>query len=163
MTNFNKDDKNDDMSIEDILASIRKYVVDDGENNQSKDEQQQDTSTDINQNGIVINLEKSQISEPDNSEQQEMESEESSTIMYTKSEILASNTSTNPIGKLTNALKSYGSTKKQDKSPEMLTIDKFLEKVATPMIEKWLENNMEQIVERMVDREIEKLKNESSS
>jgi cell pole-organizing protein PopZ len=161
MTNFDKDNRNDDMSMEDILASIRKYVSGDGENNQSKGEQKQDTSVDINQDEVVINLEKSQIADPStkNIDPKEVVEKELSNVMYTKSETLVSNTN-NPFERLTNTLKECDFPKKQDKNHKMLTIDKFLEQLATPMIEKWLDSNLEQIIERVVDKEIEKLKDE---
>jgi cell pole-organizing protein PopZ len=153
-------DRDDDMSIEDILASIRKYVTDPGSPSvpQDKEEtsQQDDNSGNLGHDENVISLDKSQIAE----EKEGGEELSIDAALYAES-TPASGVTVSPFGKLTNALKSYGKPKEQNVRPESPTIDKFLEEVAKPIIEKWVEGNLEQIVEKIVEREIERIKNEN--
>lgn len=185
----------DDMSMEDILASIRKYVADDdikksqqqnGTIEQASLTRNHDISNNDNSDDTVVKLNESQVvlENIDNDYQDDNTIIAESTkhnqnyeppISYTEVSSLSSSVVTNneneaaggPFNKLANALKAYGKPRmnnndsinsKNTEDKNMLTIDKFLESIATPIIEKWVANNITKIVESAVDREIEKLK-----
>jgi cell pole-organizing protein PopZ len=168
MVKFDKDHERDEMSIEDILASIRKYVTNgDNDVSQQQDEQpQQDAASYLNDEVTVVDLEQSQVMNQKTADEESVLLNEN--VAETNSQVIFSESTfnteapVNPFGKLTNALKSYGHPKKQNKQLECLTIDKFLENLAVPIIETWLNNNLERIVEQKVDENIEKIKNDCS-
>lgn len=178
MTNFNDNNRKDDMSMEDILASIRKYVADD-DNKQPEDRivSEKHTHEDFPKNETVIKLSESQIVDHEKSPQNQSETRlqtnvNESPATYSEVSSLSMNTmdaspeklssKESPFNKLANALDTYGKSKSEnnkDSAGSALTVDKFLESLATPIIEKWVENNIPRIVEKAVDREIQKLKN----
>ncbi len=179
MTNFDDRD-NKDMSMEDILASIRKYVAEDDINkasSESKDDKNV-VKNEYDSDQTVIKLDESQIISEDSKEipttinsDSTYSPTSSNPATYTEVSSLSASVvnvpnsenkrSDNPFNKLATALKAYGRPHETPaKSPrkESLTIDKFLENIATPLIEKWINDNLNQIVEQAVDREIQKLK-----
>ncbi|MDR2074850.1 MAG: DUF2497 domain-containing protein [Holosporales bacterium] len=165
MKEFDKNNRSDEMSMEDILASIRKYVTNgDGNDSQQNEQPQQDAAPYVNGEEIVIDLEKSQVTDQKADESMllnEHVTENSSKVIFSESTSNI-NVPVNPFGKLTNALKSYGHPKEQNRQPEYLTIDRFLRDLAMPIIEKWLNDNLERIIEKKVDENIEKIKNDCS-
>jgi cell pole-organizing protein PopZ len=143
-----------EMSMEDILASIRKYVADTEDPVQSNsNEYSNNQNSGSSNNSVVINLEKSQIAlQP--TEETKYKQEQ----INNKPNNSSNKADINPFGKLTNALKAYGKHKEEENKSTQLTLDKFLENIATPAIKEWIEQNMARIVEEVVNREIEKLK-----
>lgn len=172
MTNFN--DRKDDMSMEDILASIRKYVAEDDSKQSSEVDAEHHVSEDFPNSDSVIRLNESQIASSEEEMQENLannnEKEIYNSETYSEVSTLSMNTvdtpppsRESPFNKLADALNTYGKNKpqsKKDTTQETLTIDKFLENLATPIIEKWVANNIFKIVEQAVDREIQKLKND---
>ncbi len=177
MNNFN-DNKND-MSMEDILASIRKYVAEDDNKQTSETDSGNHASENLpnsESSDSIIRLNESQIATPEgeiqesqenlvkNNENKNYNSETYSEVSTLSMNTVDTSTSSkeSPFNKLANALNTYGKNKtqnKKDTTQEILTIDKFLKNLATPIIEKWVSNNISKIVEEVVDREIQKLKN----
>lgn len=161
----------DDMSMEDILASIRKYVADDDvKQSQEQTEQEVSMHENFSTGSPIIKLNESQIIDNDNSDQpQKTQESDENPVTYSEVGTLSMNTvaphsesgNENPFNKLTNALNSYGKNKEEKRKnlSNTMTIDKFLESIATPVIEKWVQNNISRIVEEAVDKEIQKLKN----
>jgi cell pole-organizing protein PopZ len=178
MDKLGDEKRDDDMSMEDILASIRKYVTDDASASNSSSV----GSTGKNED-MTIKLEESQIvkSGPRKINEKTEDSHalsEEVPVTYTQSSSLSQgvadspknrqdmdlHTSTTisginatktdgPFNRLASALKAYG--KPERKSP---TIDEFFEEIATLLIKKWMDNNLPSITERIIEKEIEKLK-----
>lgn len=175
MVNFERRD--DEMSMEDILASIRKYVSED-ENKSKAEEKTDNVEPPQGKEETVISLSETQIVNSESKNSSEEQSKESSTVpeedpvTYSEISSLSMNTiseapsyshgDSNPFSKLADALKVYGEgTKHQEKtdSAQGVTIDVFLRDLAGPLISQWIKENLPKIVEEMIDREIQKLKN----
>ena len=163
MVNFS--DKNEEMSMEDILASIRKYV---SEEDEAKKENKPTNQKDVSESDNVITLDQSHISEEEPStaielphipEQNQEFYEEKSTLSEQVSE---SPSRKSPFGKLADTIKTYNKKAEQNihQNASQLTIDKFLSEIAAQVIQKWVDANLRNIVEEIVMREIEKIKSE---
>lgn len=174
--NFSNTPSDEEMSMEDILSSIRKYV--------SEEDEKKNTESSISQpieeehyNGVdsVIKLQESNIVSPTsvvssenpvniNTKEPVISYEEKSTLSENVVNIPESKIRKNPFGQLADALTSYGknkaSSKHQDKKESSPTIDQFLTSITEKMIEKWINENLNDLVERIVTREIEKMKSE---
>ncbi len=161
----------EEMSMEDILSSIRKYVSEEDERkNTDSIISQHNGEEHYNDTDSVIKLQESNIVSPvENSA--DIPSEES-VISYNEKSTLSESVvnapqlivKKNPFGQFADALTSYGkskiSSKSQDKKESSPTIDQFLTAISGKMIEKWINENLNDIVEKIVIREIEKMKSE---
>ncbi|MDR1390879.1 MAG: DUF2497 domain-containing protein [Holosporales bacterium] len=159
----------EEMSMEDILSSIRKHVSETDENKE-KDlyegggEGDSDTET-------VISLDESSVvaENPDHSfEIPESFKKEASLIYEEKSSLseevlhVKENRSRGPFEQLTNALNSYGKSKllPPKEKGNQLTVEQLFFSIAENVVEKWVKDNMRKLVEEMVSREIERIKSE---
>ncbi|MDO4975478.1 MAG: DUF2497 domain-containing protein [Alphaproteobacteria bacterium] len=173
--NFSNTPSEEEMSMEDILSSIRKYVSEEDEKkNASVNTPQCIEEEHYNNTDSVIKLQKSNIVSSDSIENSQPivnVSTEEPLISYNEKSTLSENivtnsepTKKNPFGQLAEALTSYGknkaTSKPQEKKESALTIDQFLTRVTEEMIEKWIDKNLNNIVEKIVIREIEKMKSE---
>jgi cell pole-organizing protein PopZ len=142
MTHFNKDDK--EMSIEEILSSIRKYVSDVEETGQQamSSSQEEIVVKERSEDTEFIKLDKSQIIEN--------ETEETNYSKENPSD-LTRQSKTGVFDKLTEALKTYGKPKQPQYDHEVYQFFKLI-------IKEWLDKNLPQIAEELVMREIEKLR-----
>ncbi|MDR0552761.1 MAG: DUF2497 domain-containing protein [Holosporales bacterium] len=164
MTKFDNGGNQDDMSMEDILASIRKYVSDDeAKRGQSQkgdlgNNAYRGASADSISPDIVVKLEENQIVE-----EEEEVPKGGHNFYEIPDEFLHRKEGGNPFNRLSSVLKSHPKTSKKaaDKT-KTVTVDNFLRELATSMIEEWIDNNLEKMVIYIVEREIEKIKNQTS-
>lgn len=183
MVGFNK--KDEDMSMEDILSSIRKYVSEEDISKSNKFTSSPNENKDIINNDKVINLDASSVFSQDNDDNinnmkpSPMESDAlqrydiDTLISDNNNNIIKNNTVDNnkelngiengsPFNKLAEALKTYGKQKKvkmSDLSYNM-TVEQFLKTVVENYVQKWMDENLKKIVEQIVLKEVEKLKSE---
>jgi cell pole-organizing protein PopZ len=171
----NRGKRNDEMTMEDILSSIRKYV---SEEESGKNEAPTEKINDVPDSGQfvpdadsnVINLGADDvanhseppvapgISQPPPSRGDSLRYVEQSDLAE---EVITIPSRPGPFDKLTNALKSYGKpAPKGGEKPEMEMIFNFFRSIVEEKVDKWLEDNMLAIVEGAVLREIEKIKAE---
>ena len=169
-TNKNPDDE---MSMEDILSSIRKYVSEDKSdehNEENKDGVSEEIDNDAEKDNI-ISLSESQIVR-DKIEVQP-EPKESDTQVYSEKSTLSAEVvnpeptivrkKTSPFEQLTNALNAYGKNKvarERSNTAGSRTVDQLFSEIAERVIQQWVDTNMEIFVEKIVMREIEKIKAE---
>ena len=169
-TNKNPDDE---MSMEDILSSIRKYVSED------KPDENPEENKDVISGGMdndaskdnVITLNEAQIVQ-DKVESQPVAKASDSQVYSEKStlsaEVVSSEPSMvrkkpSPFEQLTNALNSYGKNKlarEKSNTAGSRTVDQLFSEIAERVIQQWVNSNMETFVEKIVMREIEKIKAE---
>ena len=176
MSNFNEKRQSEDMSMEDILASIRKYVSDEeGKTTSSSEENQVEEHDDlpIPAENVIKLSESNVISEerqptiklharnenynPDTYE------EKSTLAMEVDTPHVVKKQSGGPFDKLADALKSYGKPKEKvtkQAGISDITLEQFLSEIAARVIEDWAEKNLRKISEEIVVREIEKIKSE---
>ena len=183
MVGFNK--KDEDMSMEDILSSIRKYVSEEDISKSNKFTSSPNENKDIINNDKVINLDASSVFSQDNDDNinnvktSTMESDTlqrydvDNLIGNNNNNIIKNNTVDNnkelngtengsPFNKLAEALKTYGKQKKvkmSDLSYNM-TVEQFLRTIVESYVQKWMDENLKKIVEQIVLKEVEKLKSE---
>ncbi len=163
----------EEMSMEDILSSIRKYVSEEDEKkNADSSISQHNEEEHYNDTDSVIKLQESNMVSPISVESSGDIPSEESVISYSEKSTLSENVvntpqsiiKKNPFGQLADALSSYGrnkiSSKTQDKKESSPTINQFLTDITEKMIEKWINENLNDIVEKIVIREIEKMKSE---
>lgn len=161
---LNDQDK-EDMSMEDILESIKRYVSSDGT------EDQGGPSPSLGKKETVIELTSEQLVTPDIEEPDEVISVSSDiqvdseiyrdpgTISQETAKMEKEKISFNkPFEKLTDALRSYGKQQKTVQVSVRSPVDQFFIEIATPIIETWVKKNMQKIVEGIVEKEIEKIK-----
>ncbi len=140
-------DEKDDMSIEDILASIRKYVAEDD----SKTEQVEDDEQ------SVIHLTKEQVaenvdefSEKDQTNATDVKAVEHTSSPTAKPHEEQQRKSSNPFSKLASAIVERKKPEHHAKSG----IDEWLEEIVRNEIGKWLDNNLQYIVESEVNKQV---------
>ncbi|MDR1288792.1 MAG: DUF2497 domain-containing protein [Holosporales bacterium] len=178
----NGNKRGDEMSMEDILSSIRKYVSEDGlprnEGSGEKDDDNSDHVSDDQDPALnVINLGMDHVvghsaspatpnigshrNQGDSlrfSEQSDL-SEEVITIPQQPS--LKQRSGPGPFDKLTDALRSYGKNRPKDgEKTEMETVFGFVRSIVEEKVDKWIEDHMQSTVEEAVLREIERIKAE---
>ncbi len=147
-----------DMSIDDILKSIRKYV--------SEEEKEQELSTNGNANTLQESQEKQAADDPnvvtlqpDNiiEESQPINlNQDRENIVYKQHEDISNNSK--PFSKLTEALKIKKNLEHKVEKPSV--IEDYFEGLVRKEVSKWIEKNMQSIVESIVQKEIEKIKAE---
>ena len=158
-----------EMSMEDILSSIRKYVSEDQDNQQEekpKEERQEEHST---SQESVISLKADQVVSKEMPSEQVERRENKNEAVYqersTLSEGLANEAPEikpkrqSPFEQLTNALNAYGKNKRET-GIGAKTVEQLFSEIATQIIQNWVDKKMESFVEKIVMREIEKIKAE---
>lgn len=182
MANFNN--TNEEMSMEDILSSIRKYVSEEDAKKSAPNSQTNypEPAPEIfrslsPENETVISLDESHIidrqyhSPAEHFPDIRTVASSATPMTYEEKSDLAEevvltapkkNNKSGPFDKLTDALKSYGKSKTQNESynTNSPTIDQFLASIAAQQIGKWIDENLQKITEEIVMREIEKIKSE---
>ncbi len=171
--NFSNGNTEEDMSMEDILSSIRKYVSE--ESDKAKDQSNTDEKMIDEEQGNIINLNASHLAgSADQAEVPQLNRDEAETYEERSSLSTSVIDSTEddtgprdgkkpgPFAQLTNALNSYGRKKPEHvkESKQSMTIDELFTKIAEKTIQEWVEKNMPNLVEEIVSREIEKMKSE---
>ncbi len=169
-TNKNPDDE---MSMEDILSSIRKYVAED--KSDENQEESRDASLGAADNDVskdnVINLNESQViqeqvvakPEPKASDSQVYKEKSTLSTEVVDPEPSIVRKRPSPFEQLTNALNSYGKNKMTKEKANIAgsrTVDQLFSEIAEKVIQQWVTSNMEKFVEKIVMREIEKIKAE---
>lgn len=169
--------------MEDILASIKKYVATD-EAAASRQKQPAPVEPDD-----IIQLSKGDVVEEEKEpsfddipvysatyEEEEVYREPGSvsssedyalhnfTEQHKPQTTLPQERATSPFAKLTDALKSYGATsEKKDKAGSKKqtsrTVDELFGEIAERIVQEWVDKNLERIVADIVNAEIEKIKN----
>jgi len=174
--NFSNTPSEEEMSMEDILSSIRKYVSEEDEKrNMDSNVLRCNEGEHYNGTDSVVKLQESNIISPtavSSSDKSVSVNTAEPIISYEEKSTLSENVVNasdhavrkNPFGQLADALTSYGknktSSKTLDKKESSPTIDQFLTSVTEKMIEKWINENLNDIVEKIVTREIERIKSE---
>ena len=169
--NFSNGNPEEDMSMEDILSSIRKYVSEESEKRGSN-EPAQPVADSEGMSDRVIRLDASHmVSEdepvitPETRNDESVTYNERSTL---STSVVDSDESENtpvtqkkagPFAQLANALNSYGKAKPEKKDSGM-TVNQLFTEIAERAINDWVEKNMPDLVEQIVAREIEKMKAE---
>ena len=163
----------EEMSMEDILSSIRKYVSEDkSEENpeENRDEISIKQDNDVGKDN-VINLNESQIVRGQIDEKPELKV--SDTQVYSEKSTLSAEVvdpappiakkKPSPFEQLTNSLNSYGKNKIAKEKADIAgsrTVDQLFSEIAEKVIQQWVDSHMEAFVEKIVMREIEKIKAE---
>jgi len=186
MVGFNK--KDEDMSMEDILSSIRKYVSEEDISKSNKFTSSPNETKDIINNDKVINLDASSVFQQDNDDiinsNTKSNTIESDVLQQYNIDNLMNNNNNNiikdnninssnnkelngqenssPFNKLAEALKTYGKQKKVKMSDlnYNMTVEQFLRTIVESYVQKWMDENLKKIVEQIVLKEVEKLKSE---
>ncbi|MDR1475737.1 MAG: DUF2497 domain-containing protein [Holosporales bacterium] len=164
----------DEMSMEDILMSIRKYVSEEEPKKKDEYPAEEDAvnadygETDSAQDDHVIILGKGDVlnAAPTHPEPMYSQKAHVNSMYYTEQsdlseEVITSPKKSGPFDKLTDALKSYGKDKQKvddKKFSELELVYNFFRSVAEEKITKWIEDNMPAIVEEAIQREINKIK-----
>lgn len=163
-----------DMSMEDILSSIRKYVSDEPDDDvKSNDDGRRRPEIDVSDSGdeVFVSLDESQLTsdvdvgEDDEKELPEQKAEERNDFQQPFQQAFQQqkrSASGGAFNKLADALKAYGKNEvKSVKKPSSeVTMSQFLTLVSGKIIEDWVDKNLRKIVEEIVLREIEKIKSE---
>lgn len=172
--NYTNKNADDEMSMEDILSSIRKYVSEDKESESTQDEHKEKMAGkpeyDIAKDN-VISLNETQIvpdeakTAPTAPKSEPLVYNEKSTLSaeVTTSDGAISQKKSSPFEQLTNALNSYGKNKlnKTQSIPSgSRTVEQLFSEIAEKVIQQWVDSKMESFVEKIVMREIEKIKAE---
>ncbi|MDR1233733.1 MAG: hypothetical protein LBJ92_01090 [Holosporales bacterium] len=176
--------QDDEMSMEDILMSIRKYVAEEGAESSEKaigkdfdDSQkyQPELSSGNFKEDKVISLSGDYVvtNNDDTGSIDENEIPRATaphdSIRYTEQSDLVEDIATvpqkkgGPFDKLTDALKAYGKEKGDNggrKDIEKEIIYKFIKSIAADEIKQWISDNLREIATEFVVVEIEKLKSE---
>lgn len=169
--NFSNMPTDGEMSMEDILSSIRKYVSEEDEKKNSNSDTDSHAENTIYGNDLdsVIKLQESNIVSPETESNISVKEKEEPVVTYEEKSTLSENvvnspapSRKNPFGQLADALNSYSKSKSSSKPQEKSspTIDELFTSIAEKVIEKWVNENLNNIVEKIVVREIEKMKSE---
>ena len=168
MSNFKQEEE---MSMEDILSSIRKYVSED-ENGKTGSYLQDDypigteepkRDTKKNDDDVIslgqedvadVTIGSDSVVVPNNIG----DSQQSANVDTKKVHI--SQTSENSFNKLAEALKSFGKQKKTSELSLNMTVEQFFRSVIENYLQKWMDANLKKIVDDTIRREIERLKSE---
>jgi len=135
-----------DMSIDEILASIRSYVAE----GQSLPKETTEDKEDL-PNARVIQLTEEVI--PIQTIDVQMSSSKVSPVLLTEKEIEVKQESfENPFNRLQSEIKA------STPAPGNLSVDDLLNQLATPLIKNWIDQNLKKIVETIVEKEIERIR-----
>ena len=169
MNNVNRN-TDAEMSMDDILSSIRKYVSEDQDTKEETPKQEENREVYGEQKDNVISLNADQVvtneKAPAKDEHRENKNEnvyqERSTLSESVVNVAKDEQPTkrySPFEQLTNALNAYGKNKKEA-GVGAKTVEQLFSEIATQIIQHWVDHRMEAFVEKIVMREIEKIKAE---
>jgi hypothetical protein len=162
----------EDMTMDEILASIRRYVSGDGQDGSAPEEhlretqfssppsyayQEEDTYKNTPKAPDVVRL-TSEFEVPRDRPAQPTFAERSS---YEVSSQEKNYHAKNPFEKLSEAVKKNASVE-QEPPHGALNLDQIFRKMAKDMIQQWVDKNMPSIVETLVEKEIQRLTGRSS-
>ena len=168
MTNMNRN-SDTEMSMEDILSSIRKYVSEDQEKTQDEQTQEESKEEYNSTKESVISLKADQVITNEMPSKQVESREHKNEAVYQERSTLSEGLTNeapeikpkrqSPFEQLTNALNAYGKNKRET-GIGAKTVEQLFSEIATQIIQNWVDKKMESFVERIVMREIEKIKAE---
>lgn len=168
MSNFKQEEE---MSMEDILSSIRKYVSEDEsgkvgsypQDDYSINTEEPKRDTKKNDDDVIslgqedvanVTIDSDSVIVPNN-----IDSNQQSAGIDTK-KVHISQTSENSFNKLAEALKSFGKQKKNNELSLNMTVEQFFRSVIETYLQKWMDANLKKIVDDAIRKEIERLKSE---
>ncbi len=176
--------QSDEMSMEDILSSIRKYVADEkhtdtletSENSERADQPNDEYNTsDSNFEDNVITLGQEDVADHSvtakrasdddivlgasttDTNYNNLSPEENPASSYSRA---VEGNGGSPFNKLAEALKTYNSRKKNIELNLKMSMEQFYRTVTENYLQKWMDANLKKTVDEMVRKEIEKLKQE---
>ena len=165
--NSNKNTDNE-MSMEDILSSIRKYVSEDKEPEKQENDESGIKAPESEEDE-VITLGADQLVEDKQGIEIKGQKPKEDTAVYAERSTLSASVSPiengktprkpSPFEQLTNALNAYGRNKKTN-TVGAKTVEQLFSEIATQIIQAWVDNKMEAFVEKIIMREIERIKSE---
>lgn len=126
--------KTQDMSIEEILKSIR-GVISKHEDNQNNDEVLELTN--------VVDQESEHASDLNNDSDDE--------------HLISTSTLEESAESLKDFAEKVKNVARHIKTPKALTIDKMVEQMMRPQLKEWLDNNLPSLVRELVEKEIKRL------
>ncbi|MHA1558568.1 MAG: PopZ family protein [Alphaproteobacteria bacterium] len=161
----------EEVSMDEILASIKRYVSSDEKSESGfrvKEEKENDindtadTSDDTDSDDIIHLTDSSPEASKDMNEAEEMEdvqhAEESKEPDLLSPELQES--TKEAFSRLADSFKSCSLHELQDnnkKESKAITIEKFVETLASPLIKEWLDTNLSNIVESLIKKEIQRV------
>jgi cell pole-organizing protein PopZ len=158
----------EEMSMEEILSSIRKYVAEEDGNANKPENLSQDNSTEP-----VITLGQDDIAVDKSDDEEYAESsigrgayinkatyEETSSLAMELAQDSAKRS--RPFDRLADAFDAYGRNKSKRKGQNVgeMTVEQLVRSITEKMVGEWVETHLRNIVEELVMREIEKIKSE---
>jgi cell pole-organizing protein PopZ len=177
MAGYDDERQTEDMTMEDILASIRRYVSDENKKNDCPEEENTKIEFDtLGKDEDVIELSSDSLIENhaevvDLSKREVVSKETEVPLTYSEKSTISREVvdqepmeprqrrEGRPFEKLTEALKMYGKPKEDTSCKRrIISIEEFLISVIRPVIEEWIERNMPKIVEESIEKEIQKMK-----
>ena len=126
--------KTQDMSIEEILKSIRS-VISKHEDNQSSDE----------------------VLELTNIVERKLENEDDANDDSDDEHLISASTLEESAESLKDFAEKAKNAARYAKTPKALTIDKMVEQMMRPQLKEWLDNNLPNLVKELVEKEIKRL------
>lgn len=144
-----------DMSMDDILASIRSYVAE-GQNLPKSEAKTSNNSNIIQLTEEVIPIETISIQPTMVSSVTTQISEQANNPMYSEPKVAPNPFKTfkeNPFIRLEDEIKS------SEPASPTISADDLLNQLASPLIKSWLDQNLRKIVEEIVQKEIDRMRN----
>ncbi|MCX7338192.1 MAG: DUF2497 domain-containing protein [Alphaproteobacteria bacterium] len=142
-----RDDQNDDMSMEEILASIRRYVVDETMPSPGRPEVDRPEIQQPERGEVIRLTEAYEVARPPQppiqKPQEPIQREPAS--------------STGAFSRLAEVAKKAERQESAVPPSSSVTVDHLFAEIARPMIKQWLDKNLPDIVETMVNKEIERI------
>lgn len=163
--NFSNINPEEEMSMEDILSSIRKYVSEEDEKKEIKLSHSGDDLPHLQEH--VIKLDESNIITASSVSSGIVKKEDP--VIYDEKSSLSetvisekASKKPGPFDQLTSALNAYGKNKTEEAKEKKgsVTVDQLFSTIAEKIIQKWVDENLNELVEKVVLREIEKMKSE---
>lgn len=176
MANF----KDEEMSMEDILSSIRKYVSEeDGGNANLRSVEHpgtqsvshnNDSSTDTDDDVITLGQEDvagtstsdvlTGVASVEPAKEHFVENSFAGNGVKNSWNNETPRNSNSPFNKLAEALKTYGRHKKNSALSLDMSVEQFFCSVVETYLQKWMDANLNKMVEEIIRREIDRLKSE---
>jgi cell pole-organizing protein PopZ len=172
----NREDKrNTEMSMEDILSSIRKYVSEDDGSGASSQESKNKVTPSESDNEVITLGAENIVNEDDTPQGRSASGSRDNSLVYNPRSSLSTEVGTadsvqvgtisggkreSPFVQLTKALNACGKTKSLANNSNDAYASEFLKSIVKPLIEVWIEKNMNLLAEDLIMREIEKIKSE---
>lgn len=166
---MNPPEQKEEMSMEDILSSIRKYIAE--EDRSADDHREIERNGSVDSQGPVITLGQHNIASTQENDDVDKANNSSATYVskdtYEEVSSLAENLAkerrkgVGPFDRLAEAFNAYGKNKtKRDQQQTIsdMTVSQLVATVAERVVREWMGQHLHNIVEELVMREIEKIK-----